>query len=378
MRHRISVLLIMVLISACFLMSVAAPAQAADSTYRVQRGDTLSDIAVRFNVTVSEIAQANAIVNVNNIYAGQVLKIPTQGQTTNTASNTSQTTGDEAYIVQAGDSLTSVAARFGVSISQLASANNLSVMSYLYIGQTIRIPGQAAAPKPQPTTAPATPVPTTVLTTMVATTEALANTKASTGSVKHKVVAGETLSSIAAYYHVNVSDIVQANNLADPNVINVGQELIIPSAQGGQGGAPAPTKTPETPQAANSVNPLSDGKWIDVNISQQRLVAYEGDKAVFSSLVSTGVTGLATPVGTFQVYVKYQSQLMTGGSGASYYYLPNVPYVMYFYQAYAIHGTYWHNNFGHPMSHGCVNLPTPASQWIYNWAPMGTQVNIHY
>jgi LysM repeat protein len=365
----------MLLISACFMMPVAASAQAADSTYRVQHGDTLSDIAVRFNVTVSEIAQANAIVNVNNIYAGQVLKIPTHGQTTSAASNTSQTTGDEAYIVQAGDSLTSVAARFGVSISQLASANNLSVMSYLYIGQTIRIPGQAAAPKPQLTAAPATPVPTTVLTTTVATTEAPAATKASTGSVKHIVVAGETLSSIAAYYHVNVSDIVQANNLADPNVINVGQELIIPSAQGGQGGAPSPTKTPEV---ANSVNPLSDGKWIDVNISQQRLVAYEGDKAVFSSLVSTGVTGLATPVGTFQVYVKYQAQLMTGGSGASYYYLPAVPYVMYFYQAYAIHGTYWHNNFGHPMSHGCVNLPTPASQWIYNWAPMGTKVNIHY
>ncbi|MEI7555330.1 LysM peptidoglycan-binding domain-containing protein [Candidatus Chlorohelix sp.] len=377
MRHRISALLIMALLSACFLALLAAPAQAADSTYRVQRGDTLSDIAVRFNVTVSEIAQANGISNVNNIYAGQELKIPTHGQTDSATSSASQTTGDEAYIVQAGDSLTSVANKFGVSLSQLASANNLSVMSYLYIGQTIRIPGKAAAPKPQPTSVPTptTPVPTTLLTTTVATTETPASTKASTASVKHTVVAGETLSSIAAYYHVNVSDIVQANNLANPNVINVGQELIIPSAQGGQGGAPAPTKTPE---AANSVNPLSDGKWIDVNLSQQRLVAYEGDKAVFSSLVSTGVTGLDTPVGTFQVYVKYQSQLMTGGGGSSYYYLPNVPYVMYFYQAYAIHGTYWHNNFGHPMSHGCVNLPTPASQWIYNWAPMGTQVNIHY
>ena len=60
------------------------------------------------------------------------------------------------------------------------------------------------------------------------------------------------------------------------------------------------------------------------------------------------------------------------------YYLPNVPYVQYFYRDYAIHGTYWHNNFGTPMSHGCVNLTIPDSQWIFNWASNGTVVNVHY
>jgi lipoprotein-anchoring transpeptidase ErfK/SrfK len=58
--------------------------------------------------------------------------------------------------------------------------------------------------------------------------------------------------------------------------------------------------------------------------------------------------------------------------------LPNVPYVMYFYQGYGLHGTYWHHNFGHPMSHGCVNFKTEDAGWLYNWASVGTLVNIHY
>jgi lipoprotein-anchoring transpeptidase ErfK/SrfK len=59
------------------------------------------------------------------------------------------------------------------------------------------------------------------------------------------------------------------------------------------------------------------------------------------------------------------------------YYLPNVPYTMYFYGGYGLHGTYWHNNFGTPMSHGCVNLSTADSGWLFDWASVGTVVNVH-
>jgi lipoprotein-anchoring transpeptidase ErfK/SrfK len=72
---------------------------------------------------------------------------------------------------------------------------------------------------------------------------------------------------------------------------------------------------------------------------------------------------------------------MTGGlaGSADYYYLPDVPHVMYFYTGgYAIHGTYWHSNFGYPMSHGCVNLSESAAAWVYNWSPVGTPIWIHY
>jgi lipoprotein-anchoring transpeptidase ErfK/SrfK len=60
------------------------------------------------------------------------------------------------------------------------------------------------------------------------------------------------------------------------------------------------------------------------------------------------------------------------------YYLPNVPYTMYFYRGYAIHGTYWHHNFGTPMSHGCVNMYTPDAEWMFYFSSVGTLVNIHW
>jgi len=133
---------------------------------------------------------------------------------------------------------------------------------------------------------------------------------------------------------------------------------------------PLPTVTP-----APIVNSTVGGvRWIDVSLSKQMLYAYEGDTLVKSFLVSTGVKQFPTVTGQYHVYVKYRYTLMHGVG----YYLPNVPYTMYFYQSYGIHGTYWHHNFGHPMSHGCVNMYTPDAEWLYYWASVGTLVNIHY
>ncbi len=139
---------------------------------------------------------------------------------------------------------------------------------------------------------------------------------------------------------------------------------------------PTPLPAPPTDVPAGSVaNPTgsSSERWIDVDLSHQRLVAYEGDTPVYWGTVSTGLPGTPTVTGQYRIYVKYPAQTMSGPG----YYLPDVPYVMYFYQGYGIHGTYWHNNFGQPMSHGCVNTPTPDAQWLYNWAEVGTLVNIH-
>ncbi len=100
----------------------------------------------------------------------------------------------------------------------------------------------------------------------------------------------------------------------------------------------------------------------------------QGDTLVRSFLVSTGTWLHPTVTGTFYVYVKYRYANMAGPG----YYLPNVPYVMYFYKGYGLHGTYWHHNFGHPMSHGCVNLATPDAAWLFNnWVSVGTVVNVH-
>jgi lipoprotein-anchoring transpeptidase ErfK/SrfK len=134
---------------------------------------------------------------------------------------------------------------------------------------------------------------------------------------------------------------------------------------------PWPTNTPEP-----DVNPSSSGgiHWIDVDLSQQMVYAYEGNTIVASFLVSTGVPAFPTVTGQFHIYMKFVYTDMAGPG----YYLPNVPYTMYFYKGYGLHGTYWHNNFGHPMSHGCVNMYTPDAEWLYYWAPMGTLVNVHY
>ena len=118
-------------------------------------------------------------------------------------------------------------------------------------------------------------------------------------------------------------------------------------------------------------------RWIDVDLTTQTLVAYEGDTPVLHSLVSSGMWQFPTITGQFRTWIKYDTQDMTGYHLGYNYSLDNVPHVMYFFEDYAIHGAYWHNNFGTPMSHGCVNVNLADAEWLYNWAPVGTIVNVH-
>ena len=132
----------------------------------------------------------------------------------------------------------------------------------------------------------------------------------------------------------------------------------------------APTYSPPNP----SLSVSGGTRWIDVDLTNQRVYAYEGETLVNSFLVSTGTWLTPTVTGKYSIYVKYRTANMHGPG----YFLPDVPYVMYFYKGYGLHGTYWHNNFGTPMSHGCVNLATGDAGWLYNWASVGTVVNVHY
>jgi lipoprotein-anchoring transpeptidase ErfK/SrfK len=113
-------------------------------------------------------------------------------------------------------------------------------------------------------------------------------------------------------------------------------------------------------------------KRIEIDLSQQKIYCYEGEALVRSFLISSGTYG-RTPIGTFAIYSRSRSCLMQGPG----YYLPNVQWVNRFSGPLSIHGTYWHHNFGHPMSHGCVNATNEDAQFVYNWAPMGTKVEIH-
>lgn len=112
----------------------------------------------------------------------------------------------------------------------------------------------------------------------------------------------------------------------------------------------------------------SSDKWIEIDLSDQKLIAWEGSNKFLETLVSSGKWG-KTPTGEFAIWSKFKYTKMSGGNKAlhTYYYLPNVPYTMYFYKDFGLHGTYWHNNFGQTMSHGCVNLPTIMAEKLYYW-----------
>jgi lipoprotein-anchoring transpeptidase ErfK/SrfK len=170
------------------------------------------------------------------------------------------------------------------------------------------------------------------------------------------------------------------------------------------------------PIAPEDVSPLSpdvpkDQKRIEVNLSTQTLTAYEYNKPVFRTTVSTGIPAgdFKTPDGNFNVEEKVPAKHMgysyfgLGKSGnvnlfadADNYVLPGVPWTCFFTPAgHAFHGTYWHENFGAPMSHGCVNMRTPEAKWLFRWVrpphtvaglstktsfggELGTAVNVHY
>jgi len=236
------------------------------------------------------------------------------------------------YVVQRGDNLYRIALRHGTTVQAIMNANGLRNANVIYVGQRLVIPGRGSGGG--------------------------SGGGSAAGGV-HVVQRGEILARIAARYGTTVQAIVNANRLRNANVIYVGQRLIIPGkgAGGGGGGGGG-----------------SGGKWIEVDLSSQRTYAHQGSSVVRTMVVSTGIARYPTPTGSFRIYSKYPSVAMSGPG----YYLPGVPHTMFFYRGYALHGTYWHNNFGHPMSHGCINLTRTDAAWLYSWAPVGTLVQIHW
>jgi lipoprotein-anchoring transpeptidase ErfK/SrfK len=178
-------------------------------------------------------------------------------------------------------------------------------------------------------------------------------------TTSHFVEAGQELGLIAREYGVSIEDIIARNNIADANLIFPGQELLIPAA-----GRFVPEVIPPAP--------IPTGRAILVSTAEQRIYAYEHGEMVRTHLVSTGTAATPTVLGDYRIYARLVADDMRGPD----YFLPQVPYTMYFYQGYAIHGTYWHNSFGRPMSHGCVNLPVAEAEWFFNFADQGTLVRV--
>ncbi|NEO29652.1 MAG: L,D-transpeptidase [Symploca sp. SIO3C6] len=134
----------------------------------------------------------------------------------------------------------------------------------------------------------------------------------------------------------------------------------------------------QTQLKVEAKKPLSQAKhtkrWIEIDLSQQRLVAWDGKTAYYVFTISTGKSSTPTPTGSYSIQSKYRSTRMRGRG----YDIPNVPYAMYYYGGYALHGANWHNNFGTPVSHGCINLRVRHARLLYNWASVGTTVVVHH
>lgn len=118
-------------------------------------------------------------------------------------------------------------------------------------------------------------------------------------------------------------------------------------------------------------------KWIEINLYEQTLAAYEGERMVYATLVSSGLPWWQTSQGLFQIWLKVKEGKMSGREGYSdYYFLEDVPWTMYFNGSFALHGAYWHDKFGLRHSHGCVNLPPQDAKWLFDWVtPATSQYN---
>lgn len=119
--------------------------------------------------------------------------------------------------------------------------------------------------------------------------------------------------------------------------------------------------------------------WIAINLYEQTLAVYEQGRLIYATLVSSGLGGWWTQPGVFRIQTKLGSDPMRGAFEADrsdFYYLEDVPWVMYYDQQRALHGAYWHNGFGYPRSHGCVNLSLADAEWLYDWTEEGTWVYV--
>ena len=218
-------------------------------------------------------------------------------------------------------------------------------------------------PPPPVPTVTTTPSPTTITPTLP---EPTTNTPepitppAPSVPQFYTVLPGETLWEIAGKLGINMEDLVVANHLTDANLIYAGQELYIGTV---------PIIVPEPT--------ILEGKQIIVILSTQRVYTFEDGILLKEFIVSTGTSNHPTVTGEYEIYEKHEFDDMSGGvKGIDYYYLADVPWTMYFHKGYGFHGTYWHSNFGHPMSHGCINMYTPDAEWLFKWAPIDTPITI--
>ena len=404
----------LILFAALFAASVHAQ-RAAELTHIVQPGETLSKIAQRYDIDLQELKSLNGIANAHVIYPWQELAIPDLSST----ADATVSADPIIHLVRRGEVLGQIAQHYDVTLQAVKTLNGLE-SSIIYPGQKLEIPhGSPAADE----------------------NSASSDTEA-TSRITHIVQRGEVLGTIADRYGVTIADLMRVNGLVNPHRIDFGQELHIwvsDSAAAALGLMPDTAAAPAEDRQEYIVRPgeylsqigyklgiswvalaelngltnahaiypgmtliipsssdleayedgalnyhnfdenhpgaqVGIGRELVVVLNTQMAYAYEDGILQRRALVSTGLPATPTVRGDFAVQRKYRTTTMSGPD----YHLENVEWVMYFYSGYGFHGTWWHNNFGQPMSHGCVNMTNADARWFYEFADIGTPVHVRF
>ena len=339
--------------------------------HRVQLGETLSSIARTYGLTWQSLAIYNGLKDAGSIKFGQTLAIPSidTSQTLTVSLTTTKPApqaavvppaapSSQTYVMRLGESLGTVSLKFGVSLADLLEVNDLALDSQVWVGQPLRLPLRVDGSEPEempPYVAPGESAAAPAAASVALPVVTPGQSPKPPSSFLHIVKPGETLAKIASKYEVDPSRVYGFNALASRNMLEVGQRLQIPLDLVGDPG-------------------FLGKRWVEVDLSEQTLTAWDGDELFLQTDISSGLDAYPTPVGLFRIWHMNPSQTMSGPG----YSLDNVKHNMYFFSGYALHGAYWHNNFGTPMSHGCVNMPEDKAESLYHFASLGMEVWVHH
>ncbi len=389
-------------------------------TYVIRRGDTLSELAQAHGITLLTLMRANDIYYPHHIFVGQQLQVPSTTSLRLTVDNVepfidNSTSASDAgpldnaeeestapveaapvalaeaepaapveaeveppavtgpppdhfeHTVQFRESLSVIAKHYGVSMEAMMRANGIADANRINQGQTLWIPPTAITREPpSPPAAPIAPV-------EVTTTEAAPSVITPGGREQYTVQRGDSLSMVGSRLATDWLVMAQINGLAAPYNLHAGMVLLVPNSDDlvRLGSTHARTRLSTVPAPGAHVGV---GREFVVVLSTQMAYAYEDGILKKSALISSGLPVTPTVTGNFRIKRKVRKQRMSGPG----YSLPNVEWVMYFYQGYAFHGTWWHTNFGQPQSKGCVNMTNADAQWFYNFGSIGTPVHVRH
>lgn len=280
-RHRsLPLVRVAALVALLSVGAITLPAAATDRVVVVRPGDTLSEIALRHGVSMSQLMTLNAISDPNRIYAGQRLRLTAPPASSKPASSTAPAAAAPiVHVVRPGEHLTGIARRYGTAIAAIVAANRIKDPSYLRVGQRLTIP----------TTGPGAAAGTGPAATVAATAQL------------HVVATGETLTSIARRYGTTIAAIVRTNGIADPSYLRVGQRLTIPGASTlTVAGAGMPSGMASLVQARAQVGEMiaAEAKAQGVPVAFALAVAWQESgwqPAAVSSAGAVGVMQLTRP-----------------------------------------------------------------------------------